>query len=210
MSKTIKPLDGSLTTPQALSDRSALSELYGKSLEDISKLSQATIKTGKTIDTKSNLVSGKVQWKLAIIVNLLLALPFVISYISISKIYTLVGPNTVFDAASNQLLMTSLTICTFVPWIVSLRYLSKLANSHDINLSALLVSYCFFAFPALDALVSLHLHMSVWVLLSLVIIFSQAYTQIMITALLSSKTGFLRFRLLLIAIFVICSVAIII
>jgi hypothetical protein len=204
MPKNIKPLDDSSTTPQPLPDRSKLSELYAKPLKDISISKESS----RPLDSNPEIASSRFQWKFAVIANLLLVIPFAISHLSISKIYTLTGPSNVFDAASNQLTMTVLTISTFIPWILALRYLSNLANRYNTNLSAILVVYGFFVFPALAIITNLRSHISIWILLPLTLVASQVYVQIMINALLSSKTGFARYRSLFIAVLLMCAAAI--
>lgn len=128
MSKYIRPSDDSLTTPQSLPDRSALSELYGKPLGDISKSSLIKTEADENAQLKPGAISGKSHWELVIITNLLLVVPSIVSYLSISQIHTLAEPTDIPDAASNRLIGMALTISTSVPWIVSLRYLSKQAS----------------------------------------------------------------------------------
>lgn len=143
MPKNIKPLNDNWSAPDAIPDRSKLSEIYAR---PVIKLEPKKIASGKNTQATIGLYDG-------LVLNALIIIPYIITFVSIHTIYSM-NYSAAF-AFQGRLNMTLLTALIMLSLYVALRFISRFLSKHLINPSYIVLSYTFFIFPIIEISIKL-------------------------------------------------------
>lgn len=150
MMRNITPLNDNFQPPEMIKDRS----------KEVPKVYHADYGQKRYGDRAAKKPSPipyitQMQYKDALILQLLLAVPYVISFLSIAAIFTLGGSGDVTEAATNRLLTIALTVPALGVWVFALPRLKSYLFNRRLNFLAALVAFGFLILPVLDVSIAL-------------------------------------------------------
>ncbi len=186
MPKNIQPLDPLFQSPEQLPDRTELSHSYGEPL----KKNYMPVADKLAVQPDAPDINQADVMKSSWLINLLVAVPYIISYVSIATIFTLNGADDVGEAMQNRLTIILLTIPALAPWLLSLWLLGRILSTYYVSLFVFIAGYLFFILPAMSLSLGLRLSDTPdWILLTGTYIFSQLYALLLLRALTSLNDG---------------------
>jgi|GEM_PF-4150707 len=149
MVRNITPFNDTPPTSEIIPDRSNLAQLYERPKQGDKSEMHPNMNA-----TKSAYIN-ELSFQDTVIINLLIVVPYILSFLSIAAIYSL-GPVTdPSSALQSRINMALLTIPALFPWLFTLRILrNKLANYH-VRLVGLLSIYLLFILPILNITIKL-------------------------------------------------------
>lgn len=148
MPRTIEPLDDTLTSPETIGDRSHLAKLY----ERPTKATEAHSVKIPVPDVPIN----PLGFGDTMIVNLLITVPYMSSFLSVVAAYSLPSSVDVGSALESRVGLMVLTVTALGPWVYAIRVLRNKFWSYKVRFSGLVAMYAFFIFPVLAISVKLH------------------------------------------------------
>lgn len=150
MMRNITPLNDNFQPPEMIKDRSKEApKVYHANYGQKRYGDRAVKKPSPTP------YITQMQYKDALILQLLFALPYVVSFLSIAAIFSLGGSGDVAEAATNRLLTIGLTIPALGVWVFALPRLKSYLFNRRLNFLAAIVAFGFLILPVLDVSIAL-------------------------------------------------------
>lgn len=97
----------------------------------------------------------KMRFSDMIVMNLLIAIPYIISFLSIAAIYSLGAVPDVATAFQNRVYTILLTLPALLPWFFSIKILRSYLWNYQVSLPFMLFIYSLFILPILRVSISL-------------------------------------------------------
>jgi hypothetical protein len=144
MPRSITPLDDNLQLPETIPDKSeVLSNVY---------IHNKKGKTGQNSSTKPDKMPyfREMRYVDAIVIQSFLIFPYIISFLSITTIYSLGGSTNTIEALGDRIATILLTLTALLPWVFSISRLRSYLFIRRLNVSTLIVAYFFFIMPIID------------------------------------------------------------
>ncbi len=186
--RTIEPLDKTFTPPEVVSDRSdVVKKVYESPLKsvDIAGLPPEKI-LELTLDTRR-----KLHYKDTLLINLLVVVPYILSFVAITAIFALPAGTDMATVASNRMVMILWTIPALFPWVFALFKLRSELWNTNLGFSAFLLIYSLLILPVLDVSITLQERgVPSFIFLSVTFVLSQIYLASIVHALLRKAIPF--------------------
>lgn len=149
MPRNLTPLDDKLTSPTTIGDRSKLAALYERPAKSVPVQDDSSHESPDVPVSPLGFLD-------TIIINLLVSLPYISSFLSVSVAYTLPEPVDVHIALENRILLMVLAVTFLGPWVYALPTLYKKLWNYRVRFSGVIALYAFFLFPILAISIKLH------------------------------------------------------
>jgi hypothetical protein len=143
--RNINPLDEKLIPPEQIKDRSNLTKLYEHRDRSDNIRIAGSDRRSKSIDEGRK----KMKFLDMVIINLLMTIPYILSFLSITALLSLDAPSDIGTAFQHRIYTTLLTLSALLPWFFSIRILREYLWNYQMNFSTLLFIYSIFILPSL-------------------------------------------------------------
>lgn len=198
MPRNISPVNDVTPAPEAIPDRSDLAKLY----EHSNKRTSGRQSEDKNRIDQVNAEVRDMSFLASITLNLLVSIPYIFSFVSITAIYSIGETSGVEDALTSRIMTMALTVTALLPWVFAVRILRRHLSNYRISPFGLVVLYALFIFPVLDISLALREYAVMdSVMLAATFIMSQLYVWAG-AYLLNSKKSLLSLRVLPVGAFI--------